>query len=220
MADYIPSSDANSNSWAINFAGLVNASPTSYGLVAADATTLVALQGSWEAAYSEHQSAQNAAKAATEEKDDSRSALEEDVRGLVRRIQATPSVTDSQRVMLGITVSDSTLTARAMPASRPVATVDTGERLRHTIHFRDESSPTSKARPKGARGCEIWVKIGSAPTDVPTDMTFLALDTATPYLAEYSSADAGKMAYYMLRWVNTDDEKGPWSETVEATIPG
>jgi hypothetical protein len=45
-----------------------------------------------------------------------------------------------------------------------------------------------------------------------------ALDTATPYVVEYTSADAGKTASYMLRWVNTRDEKGPWSQTVSATI--
>ena len=69
------------------------------------------------------------------------------------------------------------------------------------------------------------MKIGTPPSDItgggdPKDLTFLALDTATPYLAEYASADAGKTAYYMLRWVSTRDEKGPWSETVEATIVG
>jgi hypothetical protein len=31
-------------------------------------------------------------------------------------------------------------------------------------------------------------------------------------------ADAGKTARYMLRWVATTGEKGPWSETASATI--
>jgi predicted phage tail protein len=44
--------------------------------------------------------------------------------------------------------------------------------------------------------------------------------TATPYLAEYTGAQAGQMAYYWLRWVNTRGEKGPWSEPVSATITG
>lgn len=69
------------------------------------------------------------------------------------------------------------------------------------------------------RGCEIWVKVGDpAPTD-PSQLSFLALDTASPYVAEYDGADAGKTAHYMLRWVNTREEKGPWSQTVSATIP-
>ena len=43
---------------------------------------------------------------------------------------------------------------------------------------------------------------------------FLALDTRTPYRADWTGADAGKIAHYLLRWVNTRGEKGPWSETV------
>ena len=44
------------------------------------------------------------------------------------------------------------------------------------------------------------------------------LDTRTPYTADYAGADAKKTAHYMLRWVNTKGEKGPWSETASATI--
>ena len=105
-----------------------------------------------------------------------------------------------------------------------MVSVGMGERLRHTIHF---VQPTSKARPKGVRGCEIWVKLAppqSPPTigpgGVPSDMRFLALDTATPYVAAFSSADAGQTAYYLCRWISTRGAPGPWSETVEATVAG
>jgi hypothetical protein len=37
-------------------------------------------------------------------------------------------------------------------------------------------------------------------------------------VAEYTGEQAGQIAYYMLRWVNTRGDKGPWSETVAATI--
>lgn len=98
--------------------------------------------------------------------------------------------------------------------------VNTSQRLRHEIRFVDEATPTSRAKPKGVMGCEIWVKVGTtAPAD-PTEPTFLGLDTASPYVAEYPSTDPGKTAYYMLRWVTTTGEKGPWSETVAATVTG
>lgn len=69
-------------------------------------------------------------------------------------------------------------------------------------------------------GCEIWVKVADpAPTD-PSQLRFLATDTATPYVAEYDGADAGKVAHYMLRWVNRKGEASPWSQTVSATVEG
>jgi len=58
------------------------------------------------------------------------------------------------------------------------------------------------------------------------DLFTLAEDMAdglphgTPYLAEYTGAQAGQMVCYWLRWVNTRGEKGPWSEPVSATIAG
>jgi hypothetical protein len=69
-------------------------------------------------------------------------------------------------------------------------------------------------------GCEIWGKVGSpAPTDI-SQMAYVATDSGTPYLAEYTGAQAGQMACYWLRWINTRGEKGPWSEPVSATIAG
>ena len=113
-----------------------------------------------------------------------------------------------------------TLTAAAAAATRPVGVVDTSERLRHTIKFFDESTPQSRAKPSGVMGCEIWVKLGdTAPAD-PNELQFLGLDTATPYMAEYAGDQGGKKAHYMLRWVTTRGDKGPWSETVSATIAG
>ena len=56
-----------------------------------------------------------------------------------------------------------------------------------------------------------------APID-PSELTFLATDTRTPYLAAFAGADANKVTHYMLRWESTRDEPGPWSETASATI--
>ncbi|HEV7858837.1 MAG TPA: hypothetical protein VGO91_09435, partial [Pyrinomonadaceae bacterium] len=68
--------------------------------------------------------------------------------------------------------------------------------------------------------CEIWSKIGDpAPSD-PSQLHFMGLDTSTPYMVQFGGEDAGKTAYYMLRWVNSKGEQGPWSQTASATITG
>ena len=51
-----------------------------------------------------------------------------------------------------------------------------------------------------------------------SELSFLSVDTRTPYVLNYHSKDAGKTAHYMLRWVATAGEKGPWSKTASATI--
>ena len=140
------------------------------------------------------------------------------MRPLVAQLQARPTVTDAQRQSLGITVRSTTRTAVSAPTTKPVATVDTSQRLQHTIAFVDELTPTSRAKPDGVSGCEIWVKVdGPAPAD-PSECRYVATDTRTPYGAQYEGSEAGKIAYYMLRWVSTRGETGPWSQTVAATV--
>jgi hypothetical protein len=52
-----------------------------------------------------------------------------------------------------------------------------------------------------------------------TDEMLISMKTASPYIAEYDGSNGGKTAHYMLRWVAKNGDKGPWSETVSATIP-
>ena len=47
---------------------------------------------------------------------------------------------------------------------------------------------------------------------------FLAASPRGNLRATFTSADAGKTAYYALRWVSTRGDKGPWSEPATATI--
>jgi len=56
------------------------------------------------------------------------------------------------------------------------------------------------------------------PPPGPSELSFLSVDTRTPYVADFPGEAGGKTAHYMLRWVATTGEKGPWSETASATI--
>jgi len=145
--DYIPRCDAEFNGWQANFVASGNANLAGLGVVAADLTPIITAQGAWSSAYSAHVAVSAAAQSARQNKDDNRGSLESLIRALVRRLQASPDVSDPERQQLGITVTDAERTPVGPPTSRPVATVDAGERLRHTIEFSDESTPTRKARP-------------------------------------------------------------------------
>lgn len=222
MSDYIPRPDGDFDMWQKNFVTYAAANAAALGLLPADITLLTTKQTAWTTSLASHVTASNAAKAACEKKDESRDSFEETFRADVRRIQANPAVTDEQRLALGITVKDElhTMTAAKAAATRPLAVIDTSERLRHTIKFYDEATPNRRAKPDGVMGAEIWVKIGDpAPTD-GSQCVFVALDTASPYVLDFDGAKANQKAYYMLRWVTTQGAKGPWSETVLATIVG
>lgn len=217
-SDYIPSSDSDFNTWLKNFNQYANANLAALGLVAADLAPLQTASTAWDTAYSDNITAQGAAQGARQTKDTARKDVEAQARPLVQRLQTAPTVKDSHRESLGMNVRSTTRTAAVAPTSRPVVMIDTSQRLQHTISFMDENTPNSRAKPGDVSGCEVWVKIGgTAPVD-PSECTYLATDTRTPYTAVYDGADGGKTAFYMLRWVNSRGERGPWSQTAGATI--
>jgi hypothetical protein len=220
-ADYIPNADAEFSAWLANFETYAAANLAGLGLVAGDVAPVTAARADWEAKLAAHVTAQAAAQGARQAKDLSRATVEGLVRPLVRRLQASASVDDAERGSLGITVPDTTPTPSGPPTTRPVLKVDSGERLRHTLHFTDAATPTRKARPAGVQGCEIYVAVVPAGTPAPGDpaaYTFVTLDTRTPHLLQYDGTDGGKTAHVIARWVSTRGEKGPWSETATATI--
>ena len=216
--DYIPDGDALFDAWQNNFAAYVNGHLSDLGLSAADVLGLNGSAAAWSSGYPAHSAAQAAARAAREAKDNARDAFEANIRPLVRRLQAGPNVDDGERAAMGITVPDRVATPTGPPTTRPVVRVDTGQRLRHTVQFADEATPTRRAKPSGAMGAEIWVKVGDPPPDGPSELRFLSVATRTPHVAEFPGPDGGKTAHYMLRWIATTGEKGPWSETASATI--
>ena len=56
------------------------------------------------------------------------------------------------------------------------------------------------------------------PSDPPLTGPSVSVETRTPYVVDYPGEDGGKMAHYMLRWVTTTGENGPWNELVSAAV--
>src|SRR5690606_4546779 len=129
-------------------------------------------------------------------------------------------VSNSDRERMGLTVKSGGRTPFPRPTTYPVGIIDFSARMQHTIHYTDEASPRSRAKPAGVHGCEIWMKVGgSAPVEA-SELTYLTTDTHTPYIATFDGADAGKTVYYWLRWVNTRSEHGPWGSAISAMVAG
>ncbi|MGD9791158.1 MAG: hypothetical protein AB7Q00_08960 [Phycisphaerales bacterium] len=191
------------------------------GLDPNDLTDLKKALDLWNANYPAHVAAQQRAEAARQNKDAARRDLEAQARPITNFIQGFPKTTDADRATIGITVRDRDGTPVTTPTTRPQAVVQAGQRLTHTLRLTDESTPTRRARPRGVLGAEVWVKLVDAGQPAPTDpaaLAFLTMATKPSVTAEYRAADGGKTAVYMLRWVSTRGEKGPWSDVTTATV--
>ena len=190
------------------------------GLVPADLALLTASQNEFKDSLLAQTNGSNAYDLLTEQRYISQSAVIDDLSAFNTLVQASPTITDPQREGMGLPVYDTTLTPVPVPLTRPVLQIDTSQRLQHTISFSDEATPESRKKPDGVRSCQIWHKIGGpAPLDV-TECSYVADDTAPPYLAAFAGSDAGKTVYYMAAWTNPKGTRGPWSTIVNATITG
>lgn len=218
---YMPRPDGNFSAWANHYYEAVKKFYEEQGFDPDLLTPLQKALATWNAQYPAHVRAQAAAEAARQAKDAARAALEKEVRPVTNFVQGYPKTTNADRAEMGITVRDTSPTPAPAPSSRPLALVESGQRLTHQLRLVDESTPTRRARPAGVLGAEVWVKLVDADAPTPTDpaaLTFLTMTTKPSFRAEFKAGEGGKTAVYMARWVSTQGEKGPWSEVTTATV--
>jgi hypothetical protein len=181
---------------------------TDYGLASED----------WGTNFTAWQAAVLALAAALQLKADTLARCKTAAREINTRVQANKNVGADVKAALGLRVYDETRTPPAAPTTRPLVTVDTSERLLHTVQWRDESTPKSRAKPAGVREAQVWRKVGApAPVDA-SECQFVDATSKPSLVITYASADAGKPVHYLVRWKSTAGDFGPWSETVIATV--
>ena len=215
---YLPTTEADLVQWLINFTAQLGTSGVTYGFDPDEVTSITAAFTAFDTAYRAHLNSQESARSARLAKETTKTALLEHVRAAVKRLQASPAMTDQVRQLYGMTVPTDGKVPAPAPTTRPVGIIETGDRLQHVLRVVDATTPTSRARPAGVIGCEVWLKIGGLVPTGPSETTMVGLHTGTQFLHTFAESDGGKLAHYMLRWVNTRGQKGPWSETVSVTI--
>jgi hypothetical protein len=229
MSDYMPTKDADLIAWMNVFMTYAGTNMTALGLVAADMTALGSQFSAFNGTYGSANTAHQQAVTATQAKLAARRSAELAFRAMVRKLQANGTLSDIQRQGLGITVRDSrpSLLAAATLANatpRPLALVDNGRQLIHLVRYAQEGPPTRRAKPQGVRACEVRMLVLAKDAPVPDQaeaMKSLGMPTRSPYPVEFAPADAGKMAWYRLRWVDSANTPvGEWSRPVGAMIVG
>lgn len=218
--DYIPDSDAELASFLDNFTTRLQADKGKFSIVDAQASEMVTANSDFQSARAAVAEAQDNLNAKMEALKQAKQNAISKTREITRQLQANPSMTDEDRAAYRITVRDRQPTRVPVPQSFPVVVIDNSKRLQQTLRYFDVNTPSSQARPQGIASAEIRRYIGATPPSGPEQFERLDESRRSPYVVQYTGADAGKTAYYMMRWVNSRGERGPWSETVSATITG
>jgi len=218
MSDYIPKAGPQFTTWLQQLLKAITPDPTHFGLVAADVATLQALHDTWTKSYNSHVDAQKHAVEMTEAKDKDQALAEAGARSVVQKVNAFPGVDNAMRALLGVSAHAETRGSAGKPTTQPIAHLVDLHGLRQEARWVDKETPLSRKKPEGVQACEIFLKIGGDPPIDETTCKRVARDTATPYVFEFETADIGKTAYWLFRWVNGKDEPGPFGPLVSATI--
>jgi hypothetical protein len=104
MPDYLPRPDSVFDRWVADFIEYSAKHRSELGLTDSEAAELQKARNAWSQAFARHQSAQEASRLATEDKEQKRAAVEQAIRKYVRVIQARPATTNAQRRGLGISL--------------------------------------------------------------------------------------------------------------------
>jgi hypothetical protein len=154
-------------------------------------------------------------------KNTARAQLVADIRLLVRRIQATPSVTPAQKTSLGITVPDHVRTPVPPPTTRPVLSVANISSRTLSIRLADETTPTRRAKPPGVDGAEVYSFAAAAGTPPPADLTawqYKGLAKRADFNVPFDAGDVGKIGCVRAQWVSTRGANGPVSDEITGSI--
>lgn len=221
--NYIPPRDADFALWSANFAALITATPTAYGLIPADATAINAANTPWQTAYATATNPSTRTTPAVAAKDAARATCEFVLRPYAQRINADAAVTDDQRADLGLTIRKTVPTPIPAPSTMPVLSLISATHLAATFAFRDSTTPTSKAKPYGVVALQVVQSIGTTAATDPSQCEFLAQFGKSPFPVAYDGADVGKVVTMFGRWVTQSGpagipQVGPWSTRLVTSV--
>lgn len=228
---YIPAKDADLLAWSDNFAALITASPSTYGLVAGDAAAINAVNTPWDAAYAAAVSPATRGPMTVQDKNSAKAALLAVCRPYALQVRNNAGVSDADKVALGLTVPSTSRTPILAPQTQPLIQIVAATPLSHTLRFSDSNSPQLRGKPFGAKACAFVVSyattIGTDPdaaSPVAIVNSALAVPSSTglatrqPAASVLPVAQVGKLATYWARWVGIRGDVGPWSLPVAMTV--
>lgn len=210
----VPKKDSLLAVFAPNFATIVSASPTTYNVTPTQCTALTTASTNFVTAYNAARVDGMRSKTLTAAKDAAKAALSELLRPMYGGISALTTVTDEQKIALGITV-------RKMPSPQPAPDTEPvvnvvfvrGRTVR--LRFRDAGSTTRRGKPVGVATATILSYVGATPPADISAWKFEANVSRTLVDVTFPATTApGAQVWFTVFWSNRKDQSGPACEPI------
>lgn len=219
---YIPPKDALFATWLANFSALLTATPTDFGLEAADAVAVDAVNTTFQAAYTLSQDPATRTSPTVAAKDVARASAEAVVRPYAVQISRNSAVTDANKANIGVTIPSLVPTPIAAPTVAPVVSLESATHGTMRLAYK-AAGASGKSKPFGAIGVEIFRSIGTVAATDPAQAAYNGTVTKSPFRQTFAAEDAGKICTYFARFVTRSGpdgvaQTGPWSGAVNVTV--
>jgi hypothetical protein len=216
---FIPSTDAGLLAWSLNFASFINASPSAYGLSTVQATAYQALHSAYATALAACDPTVRS-KSTVAVKNAARTDLKKGLKLLVSVINGQTTVTDGQKIELGLNV-------RAMPSSIPAPALPPGlsvvSVVAWTVRIKlyDKNSSGKRGKPAGVNGASVFSFVGAEP---PSDISAWKFEQNTGHttmdLVFQSTIAPGTKVWLTGFWFNGRKQNGPACAPVSTNLQG
>ncbi len=224
MADttnYLPTREADLVTWANNFNTKIAATPTAYGMTAAQATAFATLHTAWNTAYATANDPLTRSPVNIDAKNNAKSAMIDGpggIRELAAVAQAYPPITSDELKRLGLTVRDASPSPIPAPTVSPeIDFMPTGTR---TIRIRLHNETVLHVRkPDGVKGATVFYHVGETPPAELKDWTFHTNTTKTTLDVDLPAGVAsGSQVWFTAFWRNPRDQSGPATTPVSTVV--
>jgi hypothetical protein len=217
-APYVPPKDADFALWADNFATLITANPSTYGLDAIAAAAIQAENDAFQAAFTLATNPGTRTPVTVAAKDSARITCQALMRVYASQIRINPGVLNSDKIDLGLNLPNPIPSPIPVPTSFPVLSLVQAAPLTHQFKYQDSVLAVGKAKAPGALQMELRAFIGVAAGTDPETFVTKQWATKSPFLVVWDAGDAGKLATYACRWVTRRGLAGPWSALSTFTV--
>ncbi|MFA6140424.1 MAG: hypothetical protein WC684_06850 [Hyphomicrobium sp.] len=221
--DYIPPTGPLFSAWLLNFATLIAAAPTTYGLVSGDATVISAQNAAFQAAYTLATDPSTRTSVTVAAKDAAMSLAKATVRPYAVSISQNSGVTDGDKTAVGVTVRKLVPTPIPAPTDAPQVSFVSAIPLETVLKIVNSATPTSKAKPFGAVIIEVWRSIGTVPATDPAQLSYVGGFTKIPVTLAFEAGDQGKICTVASRYATAGGnggvaKTGPWSALLSFNV--
>jgi hypothetical protein len=214
----VPTKDSLLATYAPNFSGIITLSPTTYNVTAGQATALGTATTNFTTAYAASSAEGTRSKSLTTAKNSAKTALLSLLRPMYGAIQASATVTNTQKVNLGIALRRLPTPVPA-PSTAPVVSVVSVNGRTVKLRLRDAANPHRVGRPVGVASATVLSYVGATPPPgigawrFEGNVSKTVIDVAFP-----DTVAPGALVWFVAFWSNRKDQPGPTCDPVSTYL--